>query len=238
MFWHFLRACFTTWGNSFCTLGSLCEIGCVELWVIFEYNTHWIHGTIVYLDTYMHCWVDLYVLNVGKYTSPIDPMGTYLKFHSLLFPTIDVTLHSKNQRINLHVSSLMISNPQKCCTYLPQKQGFHSNGVHKPCNGGPVSRYVIFPPPKKNGVFQTRDGKNHHIMHSCESSKVQNSRPWSPPNHPTRNSWPHFRGSFPICWWLVIPAIPCFQVSRWSFKPNAKARMTDMSWEGKVWFTY
>ena len=31
-----------------------------------------IHGTIVYLPTWM---VDLYGINVGKYTSPMDPMG-------------------------------------------------------------------------------------------------------------------------------------------------------------------
>ena len=172
MFLHFRRACFTreivlyfrvTLRNWMCwTLG--------DLWVQYPLDP-WDDC----IFTYMHGWVDLYVLNVGKYTSPIDPMGTYYIWSVITccFQPSTLRCTAKYQRINLHVSSLMISNPKKSCTYLPQKQGFHSNGVHKPCNWGQDSRYVIFPPrkKKKRGV-SPRHGKNHHIMHSCESSKV------------------------------------------------------------------
>ena len=37
-----------------------------------ETNTHRIHGTIVYLP--IHEWL-IFMVNVGKYTIPMDPMG-------------------------------------------------------------------------------------------------------------------------------------------------------------------
>ena len=55
---------------------------------LIRFLSHTIHGTIVYLPTWM---VDFYGINVGKYTSPMDGMGLIIcnqEFKiSFIFPT-------------------------------------------------------------------------------------------------------------------------------------------------------
>ena len=78
------------WFQGFDTLK--CQLGGFQAWYTDINIPYEIHG-LVYLPTWT---VDFYGLNVGKYTSPMDPMGMIcLQKHSLKLYTVTVGLPLK-----------------------------------------------------------------------------------------------------------------------------------------------